>query len=359
MVYKLLKSLSLSNLQISEDELTELVLTKLLEEIPAAELLSACSNPTDRAIISKKALEAPISAINSAIEVAQNANAKDAEASLAAGTTLMNTTKEPLKAVKDIAGATSPQYQMIADNLAKQILQCGINYYNNASDSDIESPRKAMVLQSYEAIEVRKELNKFVKLPDKISHSVTLLNHTKPWLQKIKSKLGASYPFYLSLSTQVVGNALHNVIEEVNQAQNYFSAIIKAVKESGVDPSLLNYLGDEHSPAKIIENKVKPAAREAWKATLLMDSFDMETDFKNNRYLPNRKSLKEMCDSLGISTTAPRQRITRPQVARPGATTTQASKPRTQTPTPDKEGLPVGCWVAIVIAIIIFLISLS
>ena len=391
---ELLKSLSLSNLQISEDELTELVLTKLLEEIPAAELLSACSNPTDRAIISKKALEAPISAINSAIEVAQNANAKDAEASLAAGTTLMNTTKEPLKAVKDIAGATSPQYQMIADNLAKQILQCGINYYNNASDSDIESPRKAMVLQSYamsiavskptkdrcktnydilkqavdnippaevaaEAIEVRKELNKFVKLPDKISHSVTLLNHTKPWLQKIKSKLGASYPFYLSLSTQVVGNALHNVIEEVNQAQNYFSAIIKAVKESGVDPSLLNYLGDEHSPAKIIENKVKPAAREAWKATLLMDSFDMETDFKNNRYLPNRKSLKEMCDSLGISTTAPRQRITKPQVARPGATTTQASKPRTQTPTPDKEGLPVGCWVAIVIAIIIFLISLS
>ena len=282
---------------------------------------------------------------------------------------------------------------MVADNLAKQILQCGINYYNNAPDSDIQSPRKAMVLQSYamsiavdkptkdrcktnydilkqavdnippaevvaETIEVRKELNKFMKLPDKISHSVTLFNNTKPWLQKIKSKLGASNPFYLSLSTQVIGNALHNVIEEVNQAQKYFSAIIKAVKESGIDPSLLNYLGDEHSPAKIIENKVKPAAREAWKATLLMDTFDMESDFIKNRYLPNRKSLKEMCDSLGISTSAPRQRSTRTQTVRTVSTTSQSSQPSTHRPS-EKEGLPVGCWVAIVIAILIFLSILS
>lgn len=398
---ELLKALGISNLQLSEDELAELVIAELLQEIPAAELLSACTNSTDRAIVSKKALEAPISAINSAIEVAKNTNAIDAEANLAAGTTLMNTTKEPLKTVKDIAGATSPQYQMVADNLAKQILQCGINYYNNAPDSDIESPRKAMVLQSYamsiavdkptkdrcktnydilkqavdnippaevaaETFEVRKELNKFIKLPDKISHAVTLLNDTKPWLQKIKSKLGAGNPFYLSLSTQVVGNALHNVIEEVNQAQNYFSARIKAAKESGVDPSSLNSLGDEHSPAKIIENKVKPAAREAWKATLLMDSFDMESDFKTKRYDHNRQLLKDMCDALGISTNVNTSSAfsevfnllndRMPNIIINPITSPPPFKIPHQTTEPQpKDGLPDGCWVAIAIAILIFL----
>lgn len=354
---ELLQALGIANLQISEDDLAELVIAELLKEVSASKLLSTCTNATDRDIVSKSALDEPISAINSAIAVAKNADTKNPEASLAAGTKLMNSTKAPLKAVKDIAGASSPQYQMVADNVAKQVLQCGINYYNNAPESDVESPRKAMVLQSYalsiavgqltkdrckenydilkqavdnmppaevaiEARKVKDELIKFCQLPDKISHSVTLLNSTKPLLQAIKSKLGATSSFYLSLSTQVVGNALHNIIEEVNQAQNYFMAVIKAVKESGIDPSLLNYIGDDHSPAKIIDNKVKPVMREAWNATVLMDSFDMESDFKTNRYNPNRQSLKEMCESLKISTRFSTPRPSTPRVTAPKTTTT-------------------------------------
>lgn len=342
---ELLQALGIVNIQLPEDELAELIIVKLLKEIPARELLSYCTNTTDRAIIRKCALEEPISIINSAIAVAKNSDSTNPEASLEAGTKLMNSTKAPLKVIKDIAGESSPQYQMAADNLAKQILQCGIKYYNNAPDSDFESPRKAMVLQSYAlsiavgqlakdkckenydilkravdnmppaevAIETRRvknELKKFSKLPDKITHSITLLNSTKPLLEAIKSKLGATNSFYLSLSTHVVENALHNLIEEVNQAQNYFMAIMKAIKESGVDPAILNYLGNEHSPANIIENKVKPVLREAWKATVLMDSFDMESDFKTNHYNSNRKSLKEMCESLKIPT-----RVSTPRVS--------------------------------------------
>ena len=396
---ELLQALGIANLQFSEDNLAELIIAELLKEVPASKLLSACTNATDRAIVSKSALDEPISAINSAIAVAKNADSKNPEASLVAGTKLMNSTKAPLKSVKDIAGATSPQYQMVADNVAKQVLQCGINYYNNAPDSDVESPRKAMVLQSYalsiavgqltkdrckenydilkqavdnmppvevaiEARKVKEELRKFCQLPDKISHSVTLLNNTKPLLQTIKSKLGASNSFYLSLSTQVVGNALHNVIEEVNQAQNYFMAVIKAVKESGIDPSLLNYIGDDHSPAKIINNKVKPVMREAWKTTVLMDSFDMESDFKTNRYNPNRQSLKEMCESLKISTS----------ISTPLPFTTQVSTPRTTIPqtatksttttgltssvnSSKKEWYENGCLVALIAWVVIGVIA--
>ena len=395
----LLQALGIANLQLSEDDLADLVITELLKEIPASKLLSACTNTTDRAIVSKSALDEPISAINSAIAVAKNADTKNPEASLAAGTKLMNSTKAQLKAVKDIAGTTSPQYQMIADNIAKQVLQCGINYYNNAPDSDVESPRKAMVLQSYalsiavgqltkdrckenydilkqavdnmppaevaiEARKVKDELRKFCQLPDKISHSATLLNNTKPLLQTIKSRLGATNSFYLSLSTQVVGNALHNIIEEVNQAQNYFMAVIKAVKESGIDPSLLNYIDDDHSPAKIIDNKVKPVMGEAWKATVLMDSFDMESDFKTNRYNPNRQSLKEMCESLKISTNVftphpSTSRVTTSRTKIPQAAT-KSTKTTTSTSSansPKKEWYENGCLIALIAWIVIGVIA--
>lgn len=304
---ELSQALGIKNTQITEETLAELVISELLKVLPASKLLSACTNTIDHTIVGKIALDKPISAINTAIAIAKNAETKNPEANLSAGTKLMISTKAPLKEVKDIAGASSPQYQMVADNIAKQVLQCGINYYNNASDSDVESPRKAMVLQAYalsiavgqltkdrckkncdtlkrtidnmppvevavEARKVKEELKKFCNLPDKISYSVTLLNNTKPLLQAIKSKLGADNSFYLSLSTQVVGNALHNVIEEVNQAQNnlYNSDIVSVIIE-------------------------------ARSATLLMASFDMEYEFKTKRYNPNRQTLERMCDRLGIS----------------------------------------------------------
>lgn len=392
---EMLNALGLSNLTITEDEIASMFIGELLKEIPASALLSAASTPNDKAIIEKTALEEPMSLIYSAIATAKATDSKNSKASLDAGSKLMNSTKNALKQVKDIAGETSPQYQIVADNLAKQILQCGINYYNNASDDDVEAPRKAMVLQKYAvdiavgkltkdrckenykiikeavdnmppaevALETRKvkdELRKFCALPDKISYSITLLNNTKPLLQTIKTKLGATNSFYLSLSTQVVGNALHNLIEEVNQVQNLLGAIVAAAKKAGLDSAMLNYLGDEHSPAKIIDNKLKPVFREAWRATTIMDSFDMESDFKVNRYNVNRKSLKEMCDSLGISTYVSSTRTTtRPSIPRPTTTSRPTStykpSPSSSSSSCSDDGLPVGCWVVIIIAIIIFL----
>lgn len=387
----LLETLGLQNITLSENEIAEMFIADLLTEIPATKLLSAVNNSSDKAIISEKAVNEPIAEINAAISAAKSVNSKDANANLTAGTVLMNSTKTPLKQVRDIVGATSTKYQMVADNLAKQILQCGINYYNNASDDDIESPRKAMPLQAYAlqiaigqltkdrcqenydilkkavdnmppaevAIETRKvkeELRRFCQQPDKISYSITLLNSTKTLLQTIKTKLGATNSFYLSLSTQVVGNALHNIIEEVNEAQNYFGAFVKAIKESGIDPALLNYLGDEHSPAKLLDSKVKPVMREAWRATIIMDEFDMESDFRTKRYSPNRSSLKDMCDTLRISTSSSSyQSSSRASTTPTRATTPPRTTTSSSSTSSSDDGLPVGCLVVIIIVIIIFL----
>ena len=270
--------------------------------------------------------------LKKALESAKASRGKGSNARLNAGNKLMAVVKFNLPKLKGVLD--SMQCQVLSDELANEILQCGIDYFNDSEDDD--APHKAMPLQKYalsiaagsvtkdrckenvnilqkiinnlppkevavEAKAINKELEKFCKLPDKISHSLTLLNATKPHVQAIKNKLGPTNSFYLKISTQVVGNALHNVIEEVNDAQRYFAAVIKALKESGLDPQLLDYLNDEHSPANIIENKVKPVVREAWKATRLMDDFDLEPEFRT-RYQTNRSSLKSLCDQIGVST---------------------------------------------------------
>lgn len=41
--------------------------------------------------------------------------------------------------------------------------------------------------------------------------------------------------------------------------------------------------------------------REAWKTTLIMDTFDMEQDFKNNRYASNRSVLKDLYERYNVA----------------------------------------------------------
>lgn len=365
----LLKALGLENLTMTEDEISSMFIKDLLSETHASTLLAAATNPTDKKIIGQIAIDEPISAINQAITIAKSVNQKDSQLNLQAGRKLMDSTKTALKQVKEIAGAKSAQYQMVADNLAKQILQCGINYYNNAASDDVESPRKAMVLQEYalkiavgqltkqrcqenydilkrvvdnmppaevalEARKIKDELRKFCSQPDKISYSISLLNNTRPLLQIIKTKLGATNTFYLSLSTQVVGNALHNLIEEVNQVQNNISSVIAAAKKAGLDVGLLNYMNEDYSPARIIETKLKPVLREAWRATVIMDTFDMESEFRTKRYNQNRASLKQMCDDLHIPTTSTKSMTAPIPVTRPISNISTSTSTTSRTPNP-------------------------
>ena len=250
-----------------------------------------------------------INRISSAITEAKNSikNAKNYSAHYQAGVHLSNITRSDLQKLKELLGVSDMQYQMLADKLAETILQCGINYYNGSDNDDTNAPHNAMSLQRYalslavgkvvkdrcqenvaileRAIEnlppkevantvadIKKELRKFNALPDKISHSIDLLNNTKPLLSIVKNVLGVSNPFYLKLSTLVVSNALHNVIEEVNDVQ-------RSMISNSDTGRLIFTVGA------------------AWRATLLMDSFDMEPVFKQ-RYKTNRDTLSKIHDKL-------------------------------------------------------------
>lgn len=136
---------------MSEDELARLFIDELLVEFSFQELMQLYLDngvvKADNGYLKDKAVGEPIVIINAEIAKAKNVKNNDADAQYEAGIILSNKTRVPLGTIKSLLGTNDIQYQTVADNLAKQILQCGINYYNNSEEPD--SAIKAMPLQEY------------------------------------------------------------------------------------------------------------------------------------------------------------------------------------------------------------------
>lgn len=305
---------------MESNELVKLYLTTLATEVDASALLQAWINdsrvpPGGSEIIEFElrdmATDAPIKTIEREMTTAKAVDSKDAQAQLKAGKRLSNNTHKARIQLQKLIGNNDPRYSRLVDKLANQILQCSINYFNNIEGENREIIENALKLGEYalkiavckmardhiqhnvdilrkkkaslppveieaEVDAIMKSLAKFVDLPDKIEHSVKLLNDTKPHLQSIKIKLGSDDVLYLKLSTQVVANALHNLIEDVNQAQR-----------------LVN-LGSDSMVLSNIVNVVSSA----WKCTEIMDTFDMESEYRTKRYNPNRTLLQNLNNQL-------------------------------------------------------------
>ena len=234
---------------VSVTDLPFTFLDALCEEIDVQKILPHIENSIWKEHISGKAINPLIDTIQNAIAIANKSRGKGSLARLEAGEVLMKSTKATLQQLMSLLPKTDLQYQMIADKLGFEILQCGIDYFNEADEAD--TAHKAMKLQKYamgivvgqmakdrckenvdtlqkiidnlppsevysEDRAIHEELRKYCLLPDKICHAVTLLNNTRPHLQAIKRKLGVSNGYYLKISSQVVGNALSNAIAEVN-----------------------------------------------------------------------------------------------------------------------------------------------
>ena len=359
----------------------------LCGEVGINKLLPFITKDAWKSHIGEKAVKPLVDSIQEAVEIAKKSKGKGSNARLNAGEELRKNTRNALSQLNKILSLTDLQYQMIADKLGLEILQCGIDYFNDSEEPG--AAHKAMNLQKYaksivvgqmakdrckenvdilqriidnlppsevfmEDRAIHEELRKYCLLPDKICHAVTLLNNTKPHIQSIKRKLGISNSYYLKISTQVVGNALSNIIAEVNEAQSIFSA-----DKDDPNATLAAILGITH---------VKSVLEEAWKATKIMDGFDMESEYKNGRYNENRSILKGLCDQLGVSTSAytssssssrPTQRKPTSTARSSASTTNRASANRQTTSTnsysssSSNSSSNNGCLIAFIVWIVL------
>jgi len=148
----------------------------------------------------------------------------------------------------------------------------------------------------------------------------------------------------LKISTQIVSNALHNVVEEVNAVQSDPQISVRLQLGLGLDSTSLS--------------KIKDAFREAWKATTIMDGFDLEPKFKSN-YDKNRSTLKSMCEDLGVSTYVSRpSRTSSPRISTsssPTRTSTQSRPSKAYSETTSSStssSKDNGCLTAIIVYII-------
>lgn len=342
----------------------------LCDEAGANQLLPFIDDDAWKSHVEEKAVKPLVDSIQDAIAIAKKSKEKGAEARLNAGEALRENTRSAFQQLKGFLSATDLQYQMIADKLGLEILQCGIDYFNGSDEP--EAAHKAMSLQKYaqsivvgqmakdrckenvdilqkiiddlppsevyaEDKAIKEELRKYCQLPDKICHAVTLLNNTKPHVQSIKSKLGASNSYYLKISTQIVGNALINIIAEVNEAQTILSA-----DKDDPKATLAAILGITH---------VKLALRNAWKAIVIMDGVDMEADFKNGRYNNNRSILIELCKELDVSTS---NYTPRTSTTRSCSTTTNSASGNRQKNTTSSDSSHSGCFAGLVFVLVLF-----
>ena len=371
----------------SQELLTHSLLDTLCEESDVYEILPSLSDTSWKEYVGQRTVTPLIQSIEEEIALAKKTKGEGCTVRLNAGNKLKNATRENLQTLKQLLPVDDIRYQMIADKLGIEILQCGIDYYNGSDATD--AARNAMILQKYalsivvgklakdrcqenvnilqkiidnlppsevfmEDRAIHEELRKYCLLPDKICHAVTLLNNTKPHIQSIKRKLGVSNAYYLKISTQIVGNALSNVIAEVNEAQSIFSA-----DKDDPNDTLAAILGITH---------LKSVLKEAWKATRIMDDFDMEVDYKCGRYSQNRSILKGLCEQLGFSTSTytPSSSSSRPTQREPtstarsyASTTNRASANRQTTSTNNYSSSSSnsssnnGCLIAFIVWIVL------
>lgn len=241
---------------VTTDNLGTDFIDALADEIDSGKLLPAISLPTWQQHIKQKSVAPLLSSIQEAIDKSKQSRGKGAEARLEAGNSLMRQAKPLLTKLQGILAQTDLQYQSIADRLANEVLQCGIDYFNNSEDDD--APQKAMVLQKYalsiaagpmakdrckenvkilEKIgpehKVRKQIERIAKrLSDFKDESdgpfseligypqiEQFVNSCRSDLMAIKDVLGVNDDLYINISSAVASTAINAVVKKLNAAQ--------------------------------------------------------------------------------------------------------------------------------------------
>lgn len=275
---------------VNTDNLGTDFIDALAEEVGFGKLLPMTSIPTWQQHIKQKSVAPLLSSIQEAIDKSKQSRGKGAAARLTAGNTLMKQTKPLLTKLQGLLPKTDMQYQSIVDRLANEILQCGIDYFNNSEDDD--APQKAMVLQKYALsiaagpmamdrckenvkilegfgpeYKVRKQIERIAKRLNDFKDESTspfkaftgnknsyiqieqFVNSCRSDLIAIRDVLGGSANLYINLSSAVASAAINAIVENINAAQQMASI-------SSVGSSERTSLKDDVTKAKSVMRSI-------------------------------------------------------------------------------------------------------
>lgn len=220
------------------------------------------------------------------------------------GKDLYSSSKGWLDSLRTTLGNDNVKYQLLANNLANEILQCSIDFYNaQIDDENYDIHRDALLVLSFSEkidvsgqvaerlmenketleglLEEREEEKKAEKLiegvkthissiaqaieafqssGDSISTVSNLINRCKSDLESIGNKLGRSDKTYIMFCDAVANNALNMLIDIVNEVQE--NAKIYGIEKmlstftqaKGLTEKLINISGSNEVKARIRTN---------------------------------------------------------------------------------------------------------
>lgn len=284
---------------VSSKELVFYFLDKILDEMSADYMLKCISNSEWKNYIIDKVSKPLIDKIENAVSVSKHSLGQSASERLKSGKLLQKNTKSKLLYLKSLLSECNSKYQMIADKLATNILDCSIDYFNHSQDYD--APSKAFELASYamsiavgklvkdrcktnldtikqqidnqppveissEYTFIKQTIQKYSQLPHIIFNAMLLLQQTKPSLERIRATVGNWNECYIYISTQVVVTAMNFLVEDINATVNC-------------------------SDTRLIKNTLKNAL----KLLQVLDTFDMDSSYRLEYYNINKAAIKKMC----------------------------------------------------------------
>lgn len=289
----------------------------LCSAIGAQKLLPYLADNDWKHYVRGQAIKPLIETLQSAIDIAKASNGKGSTARYNAGAKLMNVAKEELAQLKGLLSVADLQYQMIADKLAQEILQCGIDYFNATEEDD--APQKAGILQNYalsiavgklvkdrckENVDILRKIGKeyivrreleqltaYIKdlrgegiskdplfalrllgIGRTISDIRQIVDKSIPLLNTMKTKLGNTNVLYMNTSSAVVSSAINALVEIVNQQQtlswdkNELRSVIRnavalmaLLRNMNMDAKTRGYYNRNKSTLDNINNQLNPS----------------------------------------------------------------------------------------------------
>jgi hypothetical protein len=124
--------------QKQSEKLIDELLTQFKNQFSSSEtlqLFSGCNGTTQK-YLSKKFTEEPLHKIESQIESCKKKRKADKGRAYEFGLKLFTNTKDDLSLLKSLLGTSDLKYKAVADQLANEIMQCGIDYFNESQEND-------------------------------------------------------------------------------------------------------------------------------------------------------------------------------------------------------------------------------
>lgn len=169
------------------------LLTQLKKGYPpskALKLFANCNGSTQK-YLTRKFTEEPIHKIEGQIESCKKKRKENKISAYKFGSRLFTKTKEDLSLLKSILRTSDLKYKAISDQLANEIMQCGIDYFNESQESDssenyLESAQKLTKLADSIAVgkltkdRAKDSLATLADMKDReVNHAIQLLRSIK------------------------------------------------------------------------------------------------------------------------------------------------------------------------------------